>query len=68
MVRSGLVFATGFPSSVNGIEHSFCSVTEEYGWRLRKGLVSLGLVALGLLRGPGVEDTFLACFFFFLLF
>ena len=43
------------------------SVTDKYGWRLRKGLVSLGLVALRLLLGPGVVDTFWACFFFLLL-
>ena len=41
----------------------FRSVTDEYGCKLRKGLVSLGLL-VGC--GTGVVDTFLACFFFFL--
>ena len=43
----------------------FCSVTDEYGCKLRKVLVSLGLLVGS---GTGVVDTFLACFFFFFLF
>ena len=58
IVRSGLVFAAGFLSSVDGMERGFRSVTYAYGCRLRKGLFSLG---------SGVVDTFRACFFFFLL-
>ena len=58
MVSSGLVFAAGFLSSVGGMERGFRSVTDEYGWRLRKGLVLLRLVSLVLLLGPGVVDTF----------
>ena len=39
----------------------FRSVTDEYGCKLRKGLVSLGLL-VGC--GTGVVDTFMTCFFF----
>ena len=67
MVSSGLVFATGFLSSVDGMKRDFRSVTDEYGWRLSKGLILLGLVSRVLLLGPGVLDTLRACFSFFLL-
>ena len=62
-----VVVAVGFLSSVDGMARDFRSVTDEYSWRLRKGLLLLGLVSLVLLLGPGVVDTFRACFFFFLL-
>ena len=67
MSRGLVVVAVGFLSSVDGMAPGFHSVTDEYGWRLRKGLVLLELVSLVLLLGPGVVDTFQACFFFFLL-
>ena len=67
MVSTVLVVAVVFLSSVDGMARGFRSVTDEYGWRLRKRLVLLGLVSLVLLLGPGVVDTFRACFFFFLL-
>ena len=65
------VTGAGFVSGVGGLSSSvvlgrltdFRSVTDEYGCKLRKGLVLLGLL---LDCGPGVVDTFLACFFFFL--
>ena len=67
MVSTVLVVAVGFLSSVDGMASGFRSVTDEYGWRLRKGLILLGLVSLVLLLGPGGVDTFRACCFFFLL-
>ena len=65
------VTGAGFVSGVGDFSSSvvlgrlmdFRSVTDEYGCKLRNGLVLLGLL---LDYGPGVVDTFLACFFFFL--
>ena len=56
------VAAAGFLLSVVGVGRGLRSVTDQYGCKLRKGLVSLGLLSCD----PGVVDAFLACFFFFL--
>ena len=57
------VTGAGFVSGIGvgvvpGVVIGFRSVTDEYGCRLRKWLVSLG---------PCAVDTFRVCFFFFLL-
>ena len=59
----GVSLAVGFVSpdvlTFGHLVAGFRSVTDEYDCRLRKGMFSLGLLNCG----PGVVDTFLACFF-----
>ena len=64
-VITGACFVSvlGVDFSPPGCLTGFRSVTDEYGCKLKKGLVTLGLL-VGC--GPGVVDTFLACFYFFL--
>ena len=64
VTKAGFVpSVVGFSSlEVLGRLTVFHNVTDEYSCKLRKGLLSLRLLGCG----PGVVDTFLACFFFFL--
>ena len=69
-VSAGLLVAAGFLSLVAGMARGFRNVTDVYGWRLRNGLVLLGLVSLVLLLlllCPSVVDTFASLIFLYFL-